>query len=304
MTAKPDPFDLLRSDLERAAERLDRPRHGTGRRHRTWRPVVVGATAMALAIAIVISTDLGSGPPDVIAEARAALEPRGDVLHLVLLGGPVTPAGRPAGELLSDSGGRTFRRLTRRTEQWSATSPLRFRSRREVVDPKTGERGSTNYGLISDGTGAGTAWSDQSWDRNPARTSTLENIAPYGDVAEVGALRTADPAGEIRRQLDAGTFTDQGTAKVDGTTLRRLVATIPGRARGNGYVPDQRIVYLIDAETYAPRRFELQQRAPAGADVPDRYKRFVPAERFEIGTYEHLPLDDATRALFAVPTAR
>jgi hypothetical protein len=303
MTTAPDPFDLLRADLEHAAQRLDTP-PPPNRRHRVWRPVVAGATALALAAALVVSTDLGAGRPDVVAEARAALEPRDDVLHLVLVGGPVTPAGRPAGEGTSGDGGRTTRRLARRIEQWSTTAPLRFRSRREATDSRTGERGFWSFGLTTDADGEGTAWSDRTWDRTPAQTSTVKRIAPYGDIAAVGILRTADPAAQIRRQLDAGKFEDQGTTTIDGTEVRRLIATVPGRAEGNGYVPDQRIVYLIDRDTYAPRRFELQHRAPADAKVPERLKRFAPAERFEISTYEHLPLDDTTRALFAVPSAR
>lgn len=303
MTTEPDPFDLLRADLERAAQHLDAPTLEK-RRRRAWRPVLAGGTALAFTAALVITTDLDTGRPDVIAEARAALEPRGDVLHLILLGGPVTPAGRPAGEGISDDGGRTSRQLIRRVEQWSTTAPLRFRSRREAIDPKTGERGFSNFGLTRTTNGKGTAWSDKTWDRKPAKTSTLKSIAPHGDVAKVGILRTADPAAQIRRQLEAGTFTAQGTTTVNGTELRRLVAMIPGKAERNGYVPDQRIVYLIDADTYAPRRFELQHRAPAGADVPDRLKRFVPAEQFDISTYEHLPLDNTTRALFAVPSTK
>jgi hypothetical protein len=303
MTAKPDPFDLLRTDLEHAARRLDTP-SPEKRRRRASRPLLAGATALALAAALVVSADLGAGPPDVIAEAKAALEPRDDVLHLVLVGGPVTPAGRPAGEVISDDGGRTTRRLARRIEQWSTTAPLRFRSRREAVDATTGKRGVWNSGLTSDTSGEGTAWSDKTWDQSPAQTSPLKNIAPYGDIAEVGILRTTDPATQLRRQLEAGEFTNRGTTTIDGTTLRRLIATVPGRAESNGYVPDQRIVYLIDPETYAPRRFELQHRAPAGAKVPDRLKRFIPAERFEISTYEHLPLDGTSRALFAVPSAK
>lgn len=114
-------------------------------------------------------------------------------------------------------------------------------------------------------------------------------------------MRTADPAARIRAQLQAGAFEDEGTVTRDGRTLRRLAATIPGRAADGGYVPERRVVYLIDPDTYAPREFETLERAPADADVPARLKRFAPSERFTVTTYDHLPLDDATRALFAVP---
>lgn len=301
MTPATDPFDDLRDDLVRAAARDVVPAPTRPRRRRRRRTLTAAASAALLVGAIVVSTDLDQDGVDVVAAAAAALDPAGDVVHLVLDGGPVSPSGRPQREGLSVDGRSTLGIFSRRSEQWSTAEPLRFRSTRRLTVPGSRRTETTDFGI----TGDGRTWTDRSFDRAPADVRTVRSVAPRGDVSASGVLRSADPAAGLRRALRAGGFRDTGVVTIDGRPSRRLVADLPGRAgpRGGSNL-DRRLVYLVDPDTFAPRRYDVLVRAPAGTARPGRYAEFRPWESYVVRTYERLPLDAATRRLFRVPGGR
>jgi hypothetical protein len=274
-----DPFDRLGDELRRAAERasptLEARTRPAGRRW--WRPVAVSA-ALALALTVVLTTTLDGGRVDPLEAATAAVTPSpGSVVHVVLEGGPVGPDGAPAREGLSTDGRRVEGYLARRLEQWSTVEPLRFRSSQAVVRPSGERLGTFDLGL----TGTGLAWTDRSWDGQPARTEDVDRVAPSGDIAEVGAFRAPDPIGGLRQRLSEGTLRAERESTEGGRRVFRIVETAPGAGAS--------VAYLLDAETHEPLEIE---RTTNGRTL----------DRYRVTTFDRVPLNDRTRQLFAPPS--
>ncbi|MEV4419417.1 hypothetical protein AB0L40_05500 [Patulibacter sp. NPDC049589] len=296
-----DRLDHFRGELEAAAHRQADAMPATGRpARRAWtakRPAVAIVAVVAIAGATAVATGIDGGRPDPLAAAAAALDPDGAIVHMVIEGGVVNPDGSPAQSGLSIDGKHPAATIGRRIEQWSAGDPLRFRS----DQPATTATGAP-LGTISDGiTADGTVWSDLSWDGRPARTSTTQEAAPYGDIADVGAFGTVDPARTIRRDLRAKRFTVGATTRVDGRDAIELVATTV-RQRGTTKAPTitERLVYLADADTYAPVGLKTYQRVE-GSMVPARDRGFRLRSVLRIRTYERLSSDDVPAGTFRVP---
>lgn len=274
-----DPFDRLGEELRRAAERANRAPEASARRawRWRWRPVAVLA-ALALALTVVLTTTLDGGRVDPLEAATAAVTPSpGSVVHVVLEGGPLDPDGAPSREGLSTDGRRVEGYLARRLEQWSTVDPLRFRSSQAVVRSSGEPLGTFDLGL----TGTGIAWTDRSWDDLPARIDRVDQVAPSGDIAEVGAFRAPDPIGGLRQRLaDRALRAERESAK-GGRRVVRFVETAPA--------PGARVAYLVDAETHEP--LEIERTANGRA-----------LERYRVTTFERVPLNDRTLRLFAPPS--
>jgi hypothetical protein len=120
-----------------------------------------------------------------------------------------------------------------------------------------------------------------------ARSNTISSLR-FGISRSRKGAPTFDPFGDpgaaLRALEDEGRLRLAGRADVDGRDAYRLVSgavenTVPGT--------EERIVYLVDAETYLPLAARFRQRSPDGQrlNIFDRYL-----------VYERLPVNARTRA--------
>jgi hypothetical protein len=105
----------------------------------------------------------------------------------------------------------------------------------------------------------------------------------------------AEPIPRIRALLEAGRLRDAGSGTVDGRMVRRLVGE-EGRGAGSAPWP---VEYDVDPATYAPVRFTVEE---VGTSIPGNAG--IPTAVIDVGTYEELPLDQASEALLSIrPTS-
>lgn len=271
------------------------------RRRRLMVRVGVPAIAVAAVAAIAVPVlDIGgrSGLSPVEAAAAALRVADGDVLHVVLSGGAVQPDGSPQETRLQRGGSGTF--LGRRSEQWYATSPLRFRISTDVVD-RDGQRVGTLQG--------GRDESGQSWES--AETGRVRRSGHARVEASLLATIGSDPVSGLGRLLESGQLREDGTVTLDsGRTARVFVAETAGAPNGQGgWTADQKTVYYADAETSRPLRVETFFRPPMnfGADVPvetrERVRRHAAGyqltSRVDVDTFTRL--DPAPNGVFSAP---
>jgi hypothetical protein len=230
-------------------------------------------------VVLALSGTSGAGRHlDVLAQARAALAPDGQIVHM-----KITTS-------LADSGGP--RSTT--TEQWSATDPTRWRL--VQVIPPAGSPGGTvgdEHGPIhgrQEFAYAGGAESDYIAERDTLDVvKGFSDAGPAGQVPSILGLPGGDPASALRAALDAGTVTDEGERQVDGRTVRRLVSD----SSADGF--RRLLTYDVDPDTFAPIDGDVQFGPPRSG---------VPAIRmhFDVDTYERLPIDDDSAKLLRIAT--
>ena len=201
-------MDDFGRDLHRAGER---PPRRTRRRLLIAVPAATGLAAVG-----VVLLPRGDGI-DAIAEARQALAPGNEIVHMVI-------------EFKSPERGP--RVVMPKTEQWYATGPDRWRSRSQI--------------------GAQTTLFEQivSHDRVRLYDKRRDVVRIYTGVKAfpVGpGLAGGDPATELRKELAAGDVRDDGVVTHDGKQVRRLV-----RDKKIGHSNTQRFVYYMDPQTFAP----------------------------------------------------
>jgi hypothetical protein len=234
-------MDGFGAQLARAGERMTV-------RHARRRLLTLGGLAASGALAAVLVLlgvgGGGGGSLDVLAQARAALAPPREIVHLVVTSSLVGRAhGRP---------------LT--TEQWSATDPPRWRI---AVDDG---RQQMAY-----------AHGAQRVYFRPRNTlSIYRGYSDRGVPSKAPGMFSNDPVAGLRAMLAAGKLRDTGEATVDGRTVRRLVGEmrIP---EGRGALV-QRTTYDVDPRTFAPLGGTLEFDLARGHRVTmrfhvDRYER-------------------------------
>jgi hypothetical protein len=253
-------LDGFGAELARAQAQLD------ARRTRRRRLTLGGlATAAALATVLVLLGIGGGGGRslDVLAQARAALSPPREIVHLVV-----------TQKVLSSRTSGRSQPIT--TEQWSAVDPPRWRmsfddARYQVAYAHGTTR---NY--------------------NVAR-NTLEVYRGYSDrgvVSKAPGMFSNDPVAGLRAMLASGKLHDAGEVTVAGRTVRRLVGVqrIP-QPHGHKFV--QRTTYDLDPRTFAPIGGTLQ------FDLGRAHKVTV---GFHVDRYERLPLTPENTKLLTIQT--
>src|SRR4051812_43762636 len=203
-------MDDFGRDLHRAA---DRPPRRARRRLLIAVPAATGLAAVG-----VVLLPRGDGI-DAIAEARQALAPGNEIVHMVI---QFKSPERGPGVALP------------RTEQWYATGPDRWRTRTQV-----GARGNQFEQIVSK-------------DRVRLYDKRRDVVRIFTGVKLAGAvgpgLTGGDPATELRMELAAGDVRDDGIVTHDGRQVHRLVRDQKvGRGPGT-----QRFVYYMDPQTFAP----------------------------------------------------
>ena len=280
-------------DLSR---RTSRPRSGRVVRL----GVAAGAVAaVAVAVGAVALTGAGGSRTDVVAEARAALAPRGEIVHTV------TRADGPGGmgAIMFDDDKRVGR-LTGESEQWTAADPLRTRNR-TFLKRSDGSRESMDSAY-----GAGVTRNTQSWS-DEVRVMRLP--ASQRDEYEQRMTSTSptqlgpDPIQGLRTLLEDGGLHADGKVDFDGREALRLVGHQPVRHYPHGarsLAID--VEYLVDPKTYAPIRLVTTPLLPSsikgyGGKHPAHVAPITAQITFE--RYERIPLTDKTATLLELDTA-
>ncbi len=239
---------------------------------------LITTAAVAVALVVVLSGSPAGRPLDVVAEARAALAPRGEIVYLRIT----------ASSAIGPEGAKPPPPST--TEQWTAADPPRWRLVQTIP------RGRGN-GTVSDGDGrrivgrqefayAAGRQSDFSVELNRLVVNT--GYSDDGLAARPGPFG-GDPATDLRAMLAERKVTDAGLVETGRGTVRRMVSQSAGPGR-----PTRRFTYDVDPETFAPVRGVLR--------VEFRPSPLILTSIFTIERYERLPLNAQTARLLTIDT--
>jgi hypothetical protein len=277
-----DGYERLMEDFAWRLQQAEaRPVRGRGPRR-----VVVGALALAgTTAATAMLVGGGGGGLDVVAQAKAALAPAGQIVHLVttahleMRGGSQTEiVGREAEE-----------NAPRVIERWSASKPLRWRVA-SVVPIVTARRTSTGPVQLSYSDGTEELYI-QSLNTLSIRTGVSEE-SPRLSSSD-GPLGV-DPVTRIHSMLEAGQLHDAGSGTVNGHAVKRLVGKELNSPIGVSRAPWP-VEYDVDPETYAPVRFTVEE---VGMSFPGNTG--IPTLVVDVTAYEQLPFNQATAPLLRI----
>ena len=276
-----DPYERYLDDF---GERLAR----TSPPHRSRTPALAaGALALAAVVAalLLLPGTRAGRRLDVVAEARAALAPPGEVVHLRI----VTGASRVGLQPL----------LSRKTDQWSAVDPPRWR----IAQTLSGDGSAQVFnGLRSPVSGR----QEVSYAHGVERTylaehdllTRVEGFSDSGPAAKVPSPLGGDPATDLRALLSHGRARDAGVVRVGGRDVRRIVveqASSP-RLRSD-------LTYDVDPTTFAPIRGVVRVRfLPPGDRRHPRPRPLVSAVTFTVTAYERISLDATSAKLLRIQT--
>jgi hypothetical protein len=238
---------------------------------------LVGFAALALVLAgIAPRTHL-----DVLAQARAALAPPGQIVHLLTT-------------THFETRGRSGATSTSTSQQWSASDPTRWRVAFSIPAP-TSTPGGKPVGNL-DGLVTGPmqiAYRDGTEELYSQRPNTLEVTTGLRDdgshAAPQGPLGV-EPVATVRSLLAAGRLHSAGRGTVNGRAVQRLLGKEP-----RGSDPPWPVEYDVDPRTDAPVRVTIEApRAaqPAGIGVP--------VIVLDVDSYQRLPLNRATASLLKI----
>jgi hypothetical protein len=276
--AKADPLpdaERLTPDEQREAEALlarlvaepvpERRRH-TARSPRRWALVAVGAACAALvALAALDLLDSDAPGPNVVELAVAAVSDGDSVYHVVERRRAFVTDTEPqrSGVFQVESWHTTDGRLHQKVFAGGSDRLLsEFAGRR-----------------TPDGGGRGLYWDAES------NTIAIARSNGPRDARGAPALEPFDDAGARLREFEReGRLRVAGSLDVDGRRAHRLVSgTVEGFVPGS----EERVVFLVDAETYLPIAMRFEHVGENGGEV----RVFIRYLR-----YERLPLDARSRA--------
>lgn len=283
MTRKPNELERYLDDFGsqlRAASTepaLARPRR---------RLLAVGAicAVVAAGAGLVLLVISGSGVGkrfDVVAEARAALSPPGEIVHMVIRSETTRDDARPGpGNVI---------------EQWSTVDPPRWRIIQEL--PRAGE----GRGMMGDAEGPiygrqEIAYASGVQQTFLAERNTLliqEGFSDDRPAAQApGFFGTGgDTEIDLRAMLASGEVTDDGEHQVGGRAVRRLVSE-----QSEDMTARRRLVYDVDPDTFAPVQGSVTIRAGRGPRAPKLSLRFV------VDRYVRIPITAESAKLLTIKT--
>jgi hypothetical protein len=277
MTREPDELERYLDDFGGRLRAVRTDPAAAGPRRRRLAVGVTAAVAAAVA-AVVLLVGSGGGVGDrldIVAEARAALSPPGEIVHMVI-----------RHELPYDDGPAASSSVT---ERWTAVDPPRWRFIQELPHPEEGR------GRFFDAEGSyygrqEFAYADgvQRWfiaQRNRLRIQG--GFSGDGPAAQAPGFCGAggDPQADLRAMLDRGEVTDAGERQIGGRTVRRLVSE------------DRTLVYDVDPDTFAPVQWSLSLFV--GRGVPETRSSTV---RFVVERYERIPITPESAELLTITT--
>jgi hypothetical protein len=248
----------------------------------------------AAGVGLLLLGGADSGQLDVVAQARAALAPSNEIVHLVTTthlgtaGGPEPRTGAPAV-----------------TEQWSAAAPPRWRVAIYIPTPTRTPGGKPVRNL--DGLVTGHVQVSYANGTEAQYFQQVNTLQITTGLSDQGQRRSPDgpfgvePVAQIRSMIEAGQLHDAGNGSIDGRAIRRLVGEAPHGARwtrGATSRPPAPIEYDVDASSYAPVRITIDEsrtREPVGVKTP--------VEVIDVDTYELIPLNSTTASLLTIKPA-
>jgi hypothetical protein len=272
-------YDQLLEDFGRALN-AGAARHAAARRRRH-----LGAAGLVLAcIGVGLLALIGAGPRaqlDLNAQARAALAPAGQIVHLVTTT-HIETKGRPGVGATTTS------------EQWSASDPPRWRVAFDIPTPTTTPGGKPVGNLDGLLTGpmqlAYGGGAEEFYAQQPNTLEVTTGLREDGSHAAPRGPLGVEPIATVRSMLAARKLHDAGSATVNGRPVRRLVGKEP---RGSN--PPWSIEYDVAPRTDAPVRVRIEApRAaqPAGIGVP--------VILLDVNSYQRLPLNGNTAVLLRI----
>lgn len=269
-----DAYEQFLDDFGRQLERAAAAEPAPRRPRLRLTIATAGVTAMATAIlAVALLGPSDNQGLDVLAEARAALAPGGEILHTVVRQSIELPRGHPRW-MRTWTGGQEI-------EQWSTSTPRRWRTR---IVP----RGGGTY-VAGDAALSGPfeiAYADGLETTNASGRGgvIVRPLAPAHSAGRApGQLPGGepDPVAAIRAFLARGTLKDRGAATVDGRHLRRLTGSV--RVAGDVWL---RLECFIDPATFVPAVARIQRigsaMQPPRQWTPISVVRFVLVERLPL----------------------
>jgi hypothetical protein len=276
-------YDRLLQDFGRTLD-VGAARHADARRRRRH----LSATALVLAgVGVGVLALIGAAPRsqlDLTDQARAALAPAGQIVHLVTTT-HIKTKGRPGPGATSTS------------EQWSASNPPRWRVAFDIPTPTTTPGGKPVANLdglltgpmqISYGRGT-----EEFYAQQPNTLEVTTGLHEDGSRAAPHGPLGVEPVATVRSMLAARELHDAGSATLNGRTVRRLLGKEP---RGSN--PPWSVEYDVEPHTGAPLRVRIEAppaAQPAGIAVP--------VIVLDVDSYQRLPLDGSTAALLTIRPA-
>jgi hypothetical protein len=262
----------------------------TRRRRRRPPRAAVAALALAgvLAGTVLLTAAGGGGRLDVLAQAKAALAPRGQVLHLVTTS-HMEMRGGSQSEIVGPEAEDNTPRVT---ERWSAAEPTRWRIAATVPF------------VSADGAHPEATQLAYAGGTEELYLQALNRLQITSGVSEDGARVNlhdgalgADPVARIHTMLEAGQLHDAGRGTVGGHAVERLLGEELGSPPGGSPVPWP-VEYDVDPNTYAPVRLTVEEVGTRLAGNTG-----TPTQVVEVDTYEQLPLNETTLALLSIHPA-
>jgi hypothetical protein len=235
--------------------------------------------------ALVLTGIGGGGRLDVLTQAKAALAPAGQIVHLVttahteMRGGSQSEIVGPEAE---ENGPRV-------AERWSTTKPLRWRVASTV--PIVTAHG-TSTGPVQRAYGDGT----EELYIQPLNTLNVRTGVSEGSpwVSMSAGPLGSDPVARIHAMLEAGQLHEAGNGTVGGHAVKRLIGQELEAPAGDPHQPWP-VEYDVDPETFAPVRFTVEE---AGVSIPGNTG--VPTLVVDVNAYEALPLNERTASLLSI----
>ncbi|HTA12109.1 MAG TPA: hypothetical protein VK765_01720 [Solirubrobacteraceae bacterium] len=250
-----------------------------------------GALGLAgIATGALLLTGAGSsGRLDVVAQARAALEPSGQVVHLVTTSHMEMRGGSQAGIV----GPEAEENTPRIAERWSASQPTRWRLAATV--PFVTAQGTTHPDQMQ------LAYAGGVEELYLKSLNTLQMTTGVSEDSTRASLRDdplgTDPGALIRSMLEAGQLHNDGSGTVDGHVVERLIGDEPGSSSTPAH-PPWPVEYDVDASTYIPVRLTVEE---VGVSFPGNTG--TPTQVVEVNAYEQLPLNQTTATLLGIHPA-
>jgi hypothetical protein len=281
---------------------------------RSHRPLWIGASfaltaaVAAVVLTVVLAASPAGGPVDVLGRARAALSPKGELVHYtvrVQIGRSVTGRGPDLAVRLPGPRADCARPLD--NEVWQTAHPNRWRARTQGCQLRGGTAEvSTSESSWSPGTSS-------FYDPADRRLRVLTGLSPRSSAGTVPlgveTIGPGDPVEVIRGLLASGDLRPHGARRRDG----RPVLTFTARRTENGHRTTwlTRYVYDVDPDTYEPVRVTIV-RSGRPAD-PSKHCALrcslagTVGQRMDFRSFERVPLDRATERLLRIdppPDAR
>lgn len=294
----------------------DRLEQSRARAERRRRQLLAGAGIAVATVAVSLGALVavpGGRQLDPVAEARAALETDGGLLHYVLFRQSLPPEGSKLPPPDSDAPGIAVWTATTGPERYRIQTPAMYCSqiitmtgdslRKRLTQRLTGVPlvAPTEHAATPDGTATTYSPFSKAIIVIERKATPAPTAAPaaggllFGTIPETGDPR--DPVRVIREALGAGRLRDDGIVADGGRRLRRLVGEVPATPKRETR-PTQ-LTYLVDADSFVP--VELRSRrwatwSRAGGRNHDKWMTDI--ARFE--DFERLPDTPANRALLKI----